>query len=182
MNVVQLDKSVIRDPLYASHKKKNIKCPTCKTCVFQHYGTPHSSSVQVKYEIELIHHSPCPSSIRNCEKVSSFACPVAVRVHINLGDYCKCVGVKKNKDKKGLNQQIWTNDSAVSNNDDVGYLWDNNVASDGNRKSPTEDSASYSQDNPAEDYVLSNDDVGYDVNNSYELVLDMCKDLAVNAG
>ena len=56
MNVVQLDKSVIRDLLYAWHKKKNIKCPTCKTCVFQYYGTPHSTSVQVKYEIVLITH------------------------------------------------------------------------------------------------------------------------------
>jgi hypothetical protein len=70
MNVVEKDKSVIRDLLHAWHKKKNIKCPTCKTktCVFQYDGTPYFSSVLVKYEIVLIHHSPCPSSIGNCGK------------------------------------------------------------------------------------------------------------------
>ena len=47
------------------------------------------------------------------------------------------------------------------------------MANDGNRKNFTEDSASYSQDNPADDHVASNDDVGYDVNNSYESVSDM---------
>ena len=68
MNVVQPDNSVIRDLLYAWHKKKSIKCPTCKTCVFQYDGTPDFSSVRVKYEIVLIHHSPCPSSVGNCGK------------------------------------------------------------------------------------------------------------------
>ena len=38
--------------------------------------------------------------------------------------------------QKGLNQQIRTNDSAVSNNDDVGYLGDSNVVSDGDRRTP----------------------------------------------
>ena len=56
---------------------------------------------------------------------------------------CKCVGVNKNKDKKSLNQQIRTNNSAASNDDDVGYLGDRNVVSDGNRKNPTEAGASY---------------------------------------
>ena len=83
--------------------------------------------------------------------------------------------------KKSLNQQIQTNDSAASNNDDVGYLGDSNVVSDVNRKNPTEASASYSQNNQAEDHVASHDDVGSDFNHSYESVLDMCEDLADNA-
>ena len=79
---------------------------------------------------------------------------------------CKCVGVNKKEAKRSLNQQIPTNDSAVSNNDDVGYLGDSSAASNGNKKNPTEDSASYSQNNPSKDHVANNDDVGYDVNNS----------------
>ena len=49
-------------------------------------------------------------------------------------------------------------------------------------QNPTDDSVSYSQNNPAEDHVVSNDDdVWYDVNNSYESASDLCGDLAVNA-
>ena len=40
---------------------------------------------------------------------------------------------------------------------------------------------SYSQNNPAEDLIASNDDLKYDVNNSYESASDLCGDLAVNA-
>ena len=50
---------------------------------------------------------------------------------------------------------------------------DDRVASFGNKKIPTEDSASYSQNNPSEDDVRNNDDVGYEVNNSYELGLEL---------
>ena len=51
-------------------------------------------------------------------------------------------------------------------------------ASVGNKKNPTEDSASYSQSNPAEDYVANNnDDVGYKVNNTYESAWELCGDL-----
>jgi len=77
---------------------------------------------------------------------------------------CKCVGVNnKNNDKKRYNRQIPTNDSATSNYDDVRYVGDSSAANDGNRKNPTKDSASYSQNNPAENHVVSNDDVKYDV-------------------
>ncbi len=94
---------------------------------------------------------------------------------------CKCVGVTKDKDKKSRNQQIQMNNSAASNNDDIGYLGDSNVVSNVNRKNPTDASASYSQNNPAEDHVLNNnDDVGYEVNNSYELDWELYEDFAVN--
>jgi hypothetical protein len=46
----------------------------------------------------------------------------------------------------------------ASNNDDVGYLGDSDAAGNGNRKNPTEDSASYSQNNQAEDHVVSSQD------------------------
>ncbi len=87
MNVVQPDKSVMRDPLCAWHKKKHIKCPTCKTCVFQYDGTPDFSSVQVNYEIVLIITHHVHLQLEMVERVSSFAYPVAVRVHIHLGDF-----------------------------------------------------------------------------------------------
>ncbi len=46
----------------------------------------------------------------------------------------------------------------------------------------TEDSVSYSQNNPAEDHVANNnDDVGYEVNNSYESARKLSGDFAVNA-
>jgi hypothetical protein len=69
----------------------------------------------------------------------------------------------------------------VSNNDDVGYLGDSSAASNGNKKNPTEDSASYSQNKPTEDCVASNNDVGYEANNTYESASDLCRELAVNA-
>ncbi len=37
----------------------------------------------------------------------------------------------------------------------------------------------YSQNNPAEDHVVSNDDVGCDYNNSCASALDQCGDLAI---
>ena len=40
---------------------------------------------------------------------------------------------------------------------------------------------SYSQNNQAEDPVASNDDVRYEVNNSYELAWEPSEDFAVNA-
>ena len=184
MNVVQPDKSVISNLLYAWHKKKSIKCPTCKTCVFQYDGTAYLSSVRVKYEIVLIHHSPCPSSIGNCGKGLFFCLSCGDQSSHTFGRLldrgCKCVGVIKNKDKKRLNQQIQTNDSAASKNDDVGYLGDSNAGSDVNRKNPTEASASYSQNNQAEDHVASNDDIGCDFNNSDELAWELSEDFAVN--
>jgi hypothetical protein len=89
------------------------------------------------------------------------------------------VGVNKIKDKKSLNQQIQTNASAASNNDDVGYSGDSNVVSDRNRKHPTEVSASYSQNNQAADHVANHDYAGCDFNNCCESALDLCGDLAI---
>ena len=91
-----------------------------------------------------------------------------------------CSGDKK-KTKKSHNQKIPKNDSAASNNDDVGYLGDSSAASNGNKNTPTEDSASYSQTNQTEDCVESNNDVGYEANNTYESASDLCGDVAVNA-
>jgi hypothetical protein len=131
----------------------------------------------------IIHHSPCPSSIGNCGKSLFFCLSSDGQISHTSGRLldrgCKCVGVSKNKDKKSLNQQIQINNSAASNNDDAGYLGDSNVVSNGNRKNPTEASASYSQNNQAEDHVASNDDVGCVFNNSCELALDLREDLAI---
>ena len=124
----------------------------------------------------LIHHSPCPSSIGKCGKGLFFCLSCGGQSSYTFGRLldrgCKCVGVNKIKDKKSLNQQTRTNPSAASNNDDIGYLGDSNVVSDGNRKNPAEASVSYSQNNPTEDCVASNDDVGCDFHNSCESALD----------
>jgi len=53
---------------------------------------------------------------------------------------------------------------------DTNNTTDDDAASVRNKQIPTEDSASYSQNNPAMDHVANNnDDVGYEVNNSNEL-------------
>jgi hypothetical protein len=58
---------------------------------------------------------------------------------------------------------------------------EDSVASFGNKKSHTEDCTSYSQYNPSEDHVANNnDDVGYEVNNSYELAWELSDNFAVN--
>jgi len=129
-------------------RRKISSAPTCKTRVFQYDRTPDFSSVQVKYEIVLILHSPCPSSIGNCGKGLFFCLSCGRQSSHTFGRLldrgCKCVGVNKNRDKKSFNQQILTNNSAVSNYDDVG-LRNSSAASVGNRKNPTEDSMSHSQ-------------------------------------
>jgi hypothetical protein len=59
---------------------------------------------------------------------------------------------------------------------------EDSATSVGNKKIPTEDSVSYSQNNPAEDHVANNnDDVGYEVKNSYESAWELSGDFAVNA-
>ena len=55
------------------------------------------------------------------------------------------------------------------NNTTEDSVAEDNASAIGNKKNPITDSASYSQNKPAEDYVASNDDVGCDFNNSYEL-------------
>ena len=133
----------------------------------------------------LIHHSPCPSSIVNCGKGLFFCLTCGGQSSHTFGRQQdrgrKCVGVNKNKDKKSFNIQILTNNSVASNNDNIGYLGDSSATNDGNRKNPTMESASYSQNNPAEDHIEVNHYVKYDVNNSYESASDLCGDLAVNA-
>ena len=55
------------------------------------------------------------------------------------------------------------------------------AASVDNKKNPTKESASYSQNNPADDHVASNyDAVGYEVNNTQESAWELCGDSAVN--
>jgi hypothetical protein len=102
-----------------------------------------------------------------------------------------------------------TEDCVVSNNDDIGYdvnktyesasdlcrdftvnaatgdkynTTEDNAASVCNKRIPTEESVSHSQNNPAEDHVANNnDDVGYEVNNSYEFARKLSGDFEVNA-
>ena len=70
------------------HRKKNIKCPSCKSSLFHFDRMSFFSSVRIINDIVLIHHSQCQSSIVMCRKdLSTFACPVGVKACIHLGDY-----------------------------------------------------------------------------------------------
>jgi len=82
------EQNEIQNRLFSWHKKKNIKCPSCKSPLFHFDGRPYFSSAHIVNEIVVLHHSPCTSSIGNCGKDFSFACPVGVKVPIRLGD-CK---------------------------------------------------------------------------------------------
>jgi hypothetical protein len=54
------------------------------------------------------------------------------------------------------------------NNTTEDSVAEDNASAIGNKKNPITDSASYSQNNPEEDHVVCNDDIGCDFNNSYE--------------
>jgi hypothetical protein len=58
---------------------------------------------------------------------------------------------------------------------------DDRVSSFGIKMNPTEDRVIYSQNNPSEDDVgNNNDDVRYELNNSYKLAWELSEDFAVN--
>jgi uncharacterized Zn finger protein (UPF0148 family) len=103
MDELQQDKSGIQHLLKAWHKKKNIKCPSCKASLFHIDGTPCFSSARVKYAIVLIHHSPCPLSIGNCGKGLFFCLSCGGQSSHTLGRLqdrgCKCVEVNADKSK-----------------------------------------------------------------------------------
>ncbi len=103
MDEVQQDKSVLQNLLKAWHKKKNIRCPTCKASLFHFDETPYFSSVFIKYEIVLIHHSPCPSSIGNCGRGLFFCLSCGGQSSHTLGRLqdrgCKCVEVNLSEEK-----------------------------------------------------------------------------------
>ena len=106
MDELQQDKSGIQHLLKAWHKKKNIKCPSCKASLFRIDGTPCFSSARVKYEIVLIHHSPCPLSIGNCGKGLFFCLSCGGQSSHTLGRLqdrgCKCVEVNADKSKRTM--------------------------------------------------------------------------------
>ena len=57
---------------------------------------------------------------------------------------------------------------------------EDNASAVGNKKNPITDSANYSQNNSAEDHFASNDDIGCDFNNSYEIAWELSDNFAVN--
>jgi hypothetical protein len=67
------------------------------------------------------------------------------------------------------------------NNTTEDIVAEDNTSSVSNKKNPMMDSASYFQNNLAEDHVTNNNyDVGYEVTNSYELAWELSEDLAIN--
>ena len=87
MNVLEQDKSVIQNILHSWHKKRNIKCPTCKSSLFLFDGTPYFSSVRIINEMYKFITPLARLLLETAERLSSFACPVGVKVHIRQGDY-----------------------------------------------------------------------------------------------
>jgi len=112
MDKLQQDKSGIQHLLKAWHKKKNIKCPSCKASLFCIDGTSCFSSARVKYEIVLIHHSPCPLSIGNCGRGLFFCLSCGGQSSHTLGRLqdrgCKCIEVNADKSKKSSSQKKCT--------------------------------------------------------------------------
>ena len=109
MDEVQQDKSVIQNLLKAWHKKKNIRCPTCKASLFHFDRTPYFSSVHIKYKIILIHHSPCPLSIGNCGRGLFYCLSCGGQSSHTLGRLqdrgCKCVEVNLSEEKSSPSQK-----------------------------------------------------------------------------
>ena len=66
------EQNEIQNRLFSWHKKKNIKCPSCKSPLFHSDGRPYFSSAHIVNEIVVLHHSPCTSSIGNCGKALFF--------------------------------------------------------------------------------------------------------------
>ncbi len=62
----------IQNQMQSWHRKKNIKCPSCKSSLFHFDGMPFFSSVRIINDIVLIHHSQCQSSIGMCGKALYF--------------------------------------------------------------------------------------------------------------
>ena len=75
--------------------------------------------------------------------------------------------------------QLWFYVETKNNTTEDSVAVDNSSAV-GNKQDPITDSARDSQNNPAEDHVVSNDHIGCDFNNSYELAWELSEDFAVN--
>ena len=107
MDEVQQDKSV--NLLKTWHKKKNIRCPTCKASLFHFDGTPYFSLARIKYEIVLIHHSPCPLPIGNIGRGLFFCLSCGGQSSHTLGRLqdrgCKCVEVNCIEEKSSPSQK-----------------------------------------------------------------------------
>ena len=107
MDEVQQDESV--NLLKTWHKKKNIRCPTCKASLFHFDGAPYFSLSRIKYEIVLIHHSPCPMSIGNIGRGLFFCLSCGGQSSHTLGRLqdrgCKCVEVNCIEEKNSPSQR-----------------------------------------------------------------------------
>ena len=89
------EQNEIQNRLFSWHKKKNIKCPSCKSPLFHFDGRPYFSSAHIVNEIVVLHHSPCPSSIGNCGKALFFCLSCGSQSSHTSGRLqdkgCKCV-------------------------------------------------------------------------------------------
>ena len=98
MNSEEQNKIQIR--LHSWHKKKNIKCPSCKSSLFHFDGRPYFSSAHIVNEIVVLQHSPCPSSIGNCGKALFFCLSCGSQSSHTSGRLqdkgCKCVRCNDN--------------------------------------------------------------------------------------
>ena len=89
------EQNEIQNWLHSWHKKKNIKCPSCKSPLFHFDGRPYFSSAHIVNESVVLHHSPCTSSIGNCGKVLFFCLSCGSQSSHTSGRLqdkgCKCV-------------------------------------------------------------------------------------------
>ena len=89
------EQNEIQNRLFSWHKKKNIKCPSCKSPLFHSDRRPYFSSAHVVNKIVVLHHSPCTSSIGNCGKALFFCLSCGSQSSHTSGRLqdkgCKCV-------------------------------------------------------------------------------------------
>ena len=126
----------IQNQLQSWHRKKNIKCPSCKSSLFHFDGMPFFSSVRIINDIVLIHHSPCQSSIGKCGKALYFCLSCGSQSSHTSGRLrdkgCK---VRKCPSVKKPSKNI-----AESREDDVGCVLNNtNQSAISDEQNKTED-------------------------------------------
>lgn len=167
------EQNEIQNRLFSWHKKKNIKCPSCKSPLFHFDGRPYFSSAHIVNEIVVLHHSPCTSSIGNCGKALFFCLSCGSQSSHTSGRLqdkgCKCV--RRNDNNKvsedhPKNMTTWErgDNNAEILKDLVGYGLGDTSQPDSDRRCDSQVDATMGKEtNPTEESGVSNDHLlGYE--------------------
>ena len=166
------EQNEIQNRLFSWHKKKNIKCPSCKSPLFHFDGRPYFSSAHIVNEIVVLHHSPCTSSIGNCGKALFFCLSCGSQSSHTSGRLqdkgCKCVRRNDNNKVSEDHPENMTTWERGDNNaeilkDLVGYGLGDTSQPDSDRRCDSQVDATMGKEtNPTEESGVSNDHLGYE--------------------